>query len=83
MPASYGLHIRRQAGNDAHLPSPAAALAPRRVSFSGRRWLRERGQREYAQMRKDDVGFCQIGKEAICFAARFNGAMRRQSDLVD
>jgi hypothetical protein len=32
---------------------------------------------------KDDVGFCQIGKEAICFAARFNAAMRRQSDLVD
>jgi hypothetical protein len=31
----------------------------------------------------DDVGFCQIGKEAICFAARFNAAMRRQSDLVD
>jgi hypothetical protein len=31
---------------------------------------------------KDDVGFCQIGKEAICFAARFNAAMRRQSDLV-
>jgi len=31
-----------------------------------------------------DVGFCQIGKyQAICFAARFNAAMRQQSDLLD
>ena len=37
----------------------------------------------HAQTRKDDVRFCQIGKEAICFAARLNAAMRRQSDLVD
>jgi hypothetical protein len=35
------------------------------------------------RLEKDDVGFCQIGKEVICFAARFNAAMRRQSDLVD